>query len=202
MRAHTITTKARGGGKGRRKRTIARLGILALSLAVVLVAVTASTGSTTPTAPTLPLTLDLRVRFKVESPSDRWYPLTDPGPIQLKEELHLRAETSNDSTLVVGGDFNQPRMQLAAGEPTRFSPRFKQSKWHQFKGLLCSPPRRGELCGDAGSSKKLHGRKLLAKLEVKATDEFGQTVAEEYKLKFRCGPRRPNCPQAFGGDGV
>ena len=42
MRAHTITTKARVGGRGRRKRTIVPRGILALSLAVVLFATTAS----------------------------------------------------------------------------------------------------------------------------------------------------------------
>ena len=45
MRAHTITTKALvgGGGRPKRKRTIAPGGILALSLAVVLLAATAST---------------------------------------------------------------------------------------------------------------------------------------------------------------
>jgi hypothetical protein len=42
MRAHTITTKARAGGRGHRKRTMVPGGILALSLAVVLFAATAS----------------------------------------------------------------------------------------------------------------------------------------------------------------
>jgi hypothetical protein len=42
MRAHTITTKARVGARGRTKRTIVPRGILALSLAVVLFATTAS----------------------------------------------------------------------------------------------------------------------------------------------------------------
>ena len=42
MRAHTITTTARGGGRGRTKRNIVPRGILALSLAVVLFAATAS----------------------------------------------------------------------------------------------------------------------------------------------------------------
>jgi hypothetical protein len=45
MRAHTVTTTARVGGRGRTKRTIVPRGILALSLAVVLVAATASTAS-------------------------------------------------------------------------------------------------------------------------------------------------------------
>ena len=45
MRAHTITTTARVGGRGRRKRTIVPRGILALSLAVVFLAATASTAS-------------------------------------------------------------------------------------------------------------------------------------------------------------
>lgn len=43
MRAHTITTKARAGGRGRTKRTIAPRGVLALSLAVALLAATVST---------------------------------------------------------------------------------------------------------------------------------------------------------------
>jgi hypothetical protein len=42
MRAHTITTKARAGARARAKPTIVPGGILALSLAVVLVAATAS----------------------------------------------------------------------------------------------------------------------------------------------------------------
>jgi hypothetical protein len=42
MRAHTITTKARVGARGGRKRTIVPRGILALSLAVVLFAASAS----------------------------------------------------------------------------------------------------------------------------------------------------------------
>ena len=42
MRAHTITTKARGGGRGRTKRNVVPRGILALSLAVVLFAAMAS----------------------------------------------------------------------------------------------------------------------------------------------------------------
>ena len=42
MRAHTITTTARGGGRGRTKRNVVPRGILALSLAVVLFAATAS----------------------------------------------------------------------------------------------------------------------------------------------------------------
>ena len=45
MRAHTITTQARVGGRGRMKRRIVPGGILALSLAVVLLAATASTAS-------------------------------------------------------------------------------------------------------------------------------------------------------------
>lgn len=45
MRAHTITTQARVGGRGRMKRRIVPGGILALSLAVALLAATASTAS-------------------------------------------------------------------------------------------------------------------------------------------------------------
>ena len=45
MRAHTITTQARVGGRGRMKRRIVPGGILALGLAVVLLAATASTAS-------------------------------------------------------------------------------------------------------------------------------------------------------------
>jgi hypothetical protein len=45
MRAHTITTQARVGGRGRMKRRIVPGGILALSLAVVLSAAAASTAS-------------------------------------------------------------------------------------------------------------------------------------------------------------
>ena len=45
MRAHTITTQARVGGRGCMKRRIVPGGILALSLAVVLMAATASTAS-------------------------------------------------------------------------------------------------------------------------------------------------------------
>jgi hypothetical protein len=45
MRAYTITTKARAGGRGRMKRRIVPGGILALSLAVVLIGATASTAS-------------------------------------------------------------------------------------------------------------------------------------------------------------
>ena len=45
MRAHTITTKTRVGGRGRARRTIVPGGILTLSLAVVLLAATASTAS-------------------------------------------------------------------------------------------------------------------------------------------------------------
>jgi hypothetical protein len=45
MRAHTITANARAAGRGRTKRTIVPRGILALSLAVVLLAATASTAS-------------------------------------------------------------------------------------------------------------------------------------------------------------
>ena len=48
MRAHTITTQARVGGRGRMKRRIVPGGILALSLAVVLMAATASTASAEP----------------------------------------------------------------------------------------------------------------------------------------------------------
>ncbi len=64
MRAHTITTQARVGGRGRMKRRIVPGGILALSLAVVLLAATASTASAykglavwcapLPTTPTTP----------------------------------------------------------------------------------------------------------------------------------------------------
>jgi hypothetical protein len=43
MRAHTITTQPRVGGRGRMKRRIVPAGILALSLTVVLLVVTAST---------------------------------------------------------------------------------------------------------------------------------------------------------------
>jgi hypothetical protein len=45
MKAHTMTTQARVGGRGRMKRRIVPGGILALSLAVVLLAATASTAS-------------------------------------------------------------------------------------------------------------------------------------------------------------
>ena len=45
MRAKTITTQARVGGRGRMKRRIVPGGILALSLAVVLLAAAASTAS-------------------------------------------------------------------------------------------------------------------------------------------------------------
>jgi hypothetical protein len=45
MRAHTSTTQVRVGGRGRMKRRIVPGGILALSLAVVLLAATASTAS-------------------------------------------------------------------------------------------------------------------------------------------------------------
>jgi hypothetical protein len=66
MRAHTITTKARVGARGPTKRTIVPRGILALSLAVVLLAATASTASAErslspwycPPLPTSPTTLE------------------------------------------------------------------------------------------------------------------------------------------------
>jgi hypothetical protein len=45
MRAHTITPQARAGARGRMKRRIVPGGILALSLAVVLLAAAASTAS-------------------------------------------------------------------------------------------------------------------------------------------------------------
>jgi hypothetical protein len=45
MKAHTITTQARVGARARTKRTIVPGGILALSLAVVLLAATASTAN-------------------------------------------------------------------------------------------------------------------------------------------------------------
>jgi hypothetical protein len=45
MRAHAITTQARVGGRGRMKRRIVPGGILALSLAVVLLAAATSTAS-------------------------------------------------------------------------------------------------------------------------------------------------------------
>jgi hypothetical protein len=45
MQAHTITTQARAGGRGRMKRGIVPGGILALSVAVVLLAAAASTAS-------------------------------------------------------------------------------------------------------------------------------------------------------------
>ena len=47
MRAHTITTEARARGGGPGKRTVVPRGILALSLAVVLLAAAASTASAT-----------------------------------------------------------------------------------------------------------------------------------------------------------
>jgi hypothetical protein len=45
MKAHTSTTQARGGGRGRMKRRILPGGILALSFAVALSAATASSAS-------------------------------------------------------------------------------------------------------------------------------------------------------------
>jgi hypothetical protein len=103
MRAHT-TTNAKTGARRRTKRSLVPGGILALSLAVVLLGGTASTASTTPTPP-LTLSVD-KEAFATH-------------------KLRTHATTSNDSTLVVRGDVKRTTKQSAAGEPTKFKARLK-----------------------------------------------------------------------------
>jgi hypothetical protein len=120
MSAHTITTQAWVGARGRKTRTI-----FALSLAVVLLGATASTVSaerdptatltgtavTTPTPPAPPLTLDKHGRKQ-----------------ELEKRVKFRARTSNDSTLVATGAVKKTTKQAAAGEVTRFKARLKHLK--------------------------------------------------------------------------
>ena len=113
------------------KRRIVPGGILALSLAVVIVAATASTASTTPTPPAPPLTFSVAIK-------DRLLPgyrsLNGSGCcFLLRRELRLRADASNDSTLVFGGDLKRTTKQLAAGEGTKFTAKLTQSKWKELK---------------------------------------------------------------------
>ena len=109
MRAHTITTKARVGGRARTKRTI-----LALSLAVALFAATASTASTTPTPAAPDLTLGVR---------------SSAGEAFPHQKLRFYATTSNDSTLVATGrKIEKTTKQLAAGEESKIKVRVKHKK--------------------------------------------------------------------------
>jgi hypothetical protein len=180
MRAHTITTQARVGARGRTRRTIVPRGILALSLAVALVAATASTASTTPTPSAPPLTLGVSFKYAYgyRDDPDRGVVVVlgalrkkiSPGVYSLKREVTLKATTSNDSTLVARGDVKRTTKQLAAGErgeATRFTAKLKRSKWEQLKEELDAPK----------------PVKLRAKIKFKATDEFGQTVTDEFELR-------------------
>jgi hypothetical protein len=89
--------------------------------------------------------------------------------VLLAKKLSFKATTSNDSTLVVGGDFKRTTRQLAGGERgerTWFKAKLKQSKWNQLKEEMDAPK----------------PVRLRAKLKLKATDEFGQTVTDEFQL--------------------
>jgi hypothetical protein len=178
MRAQTITTKAWIGGKGRTKWTIVPRGVLTLSLAVVLLVATASTASTTPTPPAPPLTLSLALKDDHLDPG--WHSPQIGCCWLLTQKLKLRATTSNDSTLVARGDVKRTTNQLVAGEGTKFTANLKQSKWEQLKEEEEAPK----------------PVRLKAKIKVKATDEFGQTVTDEFKLKFlrRCAPSHDGRP--------
>jgi hypothetical protein len=164
MRAHTITTKSRVGGRGRMKRTIVPRGILALSLAVVLVAATASAASaergptaaltgtavTTPTPPLPPLTLEVYLEV-------HYLP-----PAAASKKLQLAATTSNDSTLVAtGSKIKKATKQLAAGKQTLIKAKLKH--------------------------RKRLNRKPTPKVVVKVavTDEFGQTATSELRCRIR-----------------
>ena len=160
MRAHTITTKARLGARAHTKRGIVPRGILGLSLAVALLAATASTASTTPTPAAPPLTLDVLAK--------KWEVYESCCYLPLKKKLKLRAITSNDSTLVAGGDLKRTTKQLATGEKTTIKAKLEQSKWKQLKKEVDAP-------------KPI---KLKAKIEFKATDEFGQTATDELELNL------------------
>jgi len=149
MRAHTITTKARVGARGRPMGSVAPRGILALSLAVVLLAASGGqaaaltgNGVTTPTPSAPPLTLDLRSSFGSAFPH---------------KKLIFHATTSNDSTLVATGrKIKKTTKQLAAGEETKITVRVKHKKQ-----LMAQP-----------------GGKAKVKVKFAATDESGQTATD------------------------
>jgi len=181
MRAHTIAHKARVGGRGRTKRTIVPRGILALSLAVVLLAASGGSaaaltgnGVTTPTPPTPPLTLSLYAGLKAEYalygcdsiPPDE----QDTCPRKkLGRTLPFDATTSNDSTLVATGrKIKKTTKQLAAGEETEIKARLKHPK------RLNEKPGRG---------------KPKVKIKVAATNEFGQSATDELKVELHRNDR-------------
>jgi hypothetical protein len=163
MRAHTITTKARVGARGCRKRTIVPGGILALSFAVVLLAATASSASTTPTPPAPPLTLSVSGGHSY---------LLEKGNKYVKFD----ATTSNNAALVAtGSKIKRTTKQLYAGTTTKVKAKFKHPK------RLYENACRYDSEGCRSKARRLQSR---AKIKVKATAVFGQTATDKLKFRF------------------
>jgi len=180
MRAHTITTKARVGGRGRTKRTIAPRGIFALSLAVGLLAATASSASATttlsPTSPAPPpLTLSVYAGYGAESALFGCNARAQKcARKKLSKTLPFTAITSNDSTLVATGRKIEKTTKQAAGERTEIEARLKHPR------RLNERPKPG---------------RPTVRIKVVATDEFGQTATDKIKVKL-VRNKRWSCPSS------
>jgi hypothetical protein len=107
MRAHT-TTNAKTGARRRTKRSLVPGGILALSLAVVLLGGTASTASTTPTPP---LTLSLS-EWAIAGPVCRTHDRSCPSYWELTSRI------TRNSKVVLRGDVKRTTVPFGK-DPTR-----------------------------------------------------------------------------------
>jgi hypothetical protein len=148
--------------------------ILALSLAVVLVAATASTAGTSPTTTAPPLTLDVGACSAKGPPAAgvfQCYPEDRKLPIMLQKKLELHATVSNDSTLVVSGSVKKTTKRVTGGSGT-IEVRLKHAK------------RLNKEAGGANPSE----RHPKVKINVTATDDFGQTATDAVKLRVRRNP--------------
>ena len=131
-------------------------------------------GVTTPTPPALPLQV-----FLTAGRND----------VVLEKKLELIAITTEDSKLVAKGrKIKKTTKQLAANEPTVIKVELKNPGRLNERARTCAGPYARPSSASASGAPPQRCRKAHAKIEAKASDEFGQAATDAFKFWFFHNP--------------